>query len=62
LARPKSSSFAPLPVIVTLPGLGIGGDVIGKDLDGDRPVETGIARLVDLSHAARRAASGSRPA
>ena len=46
--RRDGSGFA----IEPLAQIGIGGDVRGQDLDGDRAIEAGIARLVDLAHAA----------
>ncbi len=33
--------------------LGVGGHVRGQDLDGDRPLQPGVGRFVDLTHAAR---------
>ena len=32
-------------------GLGVGGEPVGKDLDGDLAAEPGVARPVDLAHA-----------
>jgi hypothetical protein len=33
--------------------LGVGGQLGGKDLDCDRPLEAGVLRLQDLAHASR---------
>ena len=34
------------------PSLGIRGEILRQDLDGDRPIEPRVAGLVDLAHAA----------
>jgi hypothetical protein len=36
-----------------LPDLGVVRDVVRENLDGDRAVEAGVARFVDLAHTAR---------
>ena len=33
--------------------IGVTGDVLGQDLDGDGAVQAGVAGFVDLTHAAR---------
>src|SRR5262245_40356919 len=43
-----------------LPGIGIRGDMLGKHLDGNRPVKASIRRLVYLSHSARTEWDGDR--
>ena len=38
----------------------VGGDVLGKDFDGDRAVQARVGRLVDLAHPARTERGGNR--
>ena len=39
-------------VLEALPRFGVGREGPGKDLDGDRAIEPGVAPAVDLAHAA----------
>jgi hypothetical protein len=40
-------------VLEPLLEIGVGGDVLGQDLDGDGAVQAGIAGFVDFTHTAR---------